>query len=191
LHFPVDDPFRFLLISGSLRRGSTNTAVLQTAAVIAPAGTVATRYDGVAALPAFNPDDDRLPLAPSVAALRAQVREADALVFSTPEYAGALPGSFKNVLDWCVGDDQPGSIYEKPVGWINVSSTGAVHAHDSLRLVLGYVNAVVVESACMHVPVARQLVGSDGLFDDPGVRAHIIASLTALADWRATASQER
>jgi NAD(P)H-dependent FMN reductase len=176
--------FRILLISGSLRNGSTNTATLRTAAGRAPEGIEATLFDGMAVLPAFNPDDDVEPQAPSVAGLRAQVRAADALVFSTPEYAGALPGSFKNLLDWCVGDDQPGSIYQKPVGWINVSSTGAAHAHDSLRLVLGYVSATIVESACVHVPVARKLVGPEGLIDDPVVQGQIVTSLTALSRGR-------
>ena len=54
------------------------------------------------------------------------------MLFSTPEYAGALPGSFKNLLDWTVGDDQPGSMNGKPVAWVNVSPRGAEHAHESL-----------------------------------------------------------
>ena len=66
-------------------------------------------------------------LHPAVAELRAAVRETDAVLFSTPEYAGALPGSFKNLLDWMIGDDKPGSIYEKPVAWINPSAHGAVN----------------------------------------------------------------
>ena len=40
------------------------------------------------------------------------------MLFSTPEYAGALPGSFKNLLDWTVGG---GETYGMPVGWVNVS----------------------------------------------------------------------
>ena len=57
----------------------------------------------------------------------ATIADADAVMFSTPEYAGALPGSFLNLLDWTIGG---GEIYEKPVAWINVatSPTGAVKA---------------------------------------------------------------
>ena len=93
---------RLLLVSGSTRRCSTNTAALRALRDLAPAGVHATLYDGLADLPAFDPDQDQQ--APSaVGQLRAQLAAADAVVFSTPEYAGTLPGSFKNLLDWTVG----------------------------------------------------------------------------------------
>src|SRR5262245_47617968 len=113
------DRVRLLLVSGSLRRLSTNTAVLRTAQAVAPSGVTTVLYANLATLPPFNPDDDVAPLDPAVADLRAQIRAAHGVMFSVPEYAGGLPGTFKNLLDWSIGDDQPGSIYEKPVGWIN------------------------------------------------------------------------
>jgi len=137
-----------LCISGSLRAASTNSAVLRTACALAPASVHAVLYDAMADLPHFNPDDDVEPLHPAVASLRSRIRSVDALLFSTPEYAGALPGSFKNLLDWTIGDDKPGSIYEKPVAWINAAPRGAVAAHESLRAVLGYAHARIIESAC-------------------------------------------
>jgi chromate reductase len=93
-------------------------------------------FDGMALLPHFNPDDDTEPLPAPVADLRARIAAADAVLFSTPEYAGALPGSFKNLLDWTIGG---GEIYQKPVAWINVSTmpTGAAGARvpsDSARI---------------------------------------------------------
>jgi len=94
---------RVLMVSGSLRHGSTNTAMLETARACAPDGVEAVLYEGLDALPHFNPDDDVEPLHPAVAELRAAIDAADALLFSTPEYAGALPGSFKNLLDWTIG----------------------------------------------------------------------------------------
>ncbi len=96
-----------LLVSGSLRAGSTNTALLRTAQRVAPPEITAVLYDGLARLPHFNPDDDRPPLHPAVAELRLAIRASDAILFCTPEYAGALPGSFKNLLEWTIGDDQP------------------------------------------------------------------------------------
>ena len=126
----IDRPVRILLVSGSLRAGSTNTALLTTAVAVAPEGVVTTFYDGLDSLPHFNPDDDveGEPLPAAAADLRVQLDAADAVLFSTPEYAGALPGSFKNFLDWTVG----GGTYEKPVAWVNASSspTGAASAHD-------------------------------------------------------------
>jgi hypothetical protein len=79
-----------VLASGSLRSGSTNTAVLKTAAAATPDSITATLYRGMAQLPHFNPDDDRdgEPVHAAVAGLRAEVGSAQALLICTPEYAG-------------------------------------------------------------------------------------------------------
>ncbi|MFD0535669.1 NADPH-dependent FMN reductase [Actinomadura luteofluorescens] len=108
-----------LMLCGSLRKGSTNEAALRTAQAVAPDGLDTTLYAGMGDLPHFNPDDDREPPHPAVAGLRAAIGAADAVLICTPEYAGALPGSFKNLLDWTIGG---GEIYEKPVAWLNVAS---------------------------------------------------------------------
>lgn len=176
-------PCRILLISGSLRSGSTNAAVLQTLSDVAPAGVTAVLYDGMGRLPHFNPDDDRegeaVPAA--VADLRAAIREADALLVCTPEYAGALPGALKNLLEWTVGD---AGIYGKPVAWINAAGpaapTGARDAHESLRKVLGYVGAEIVEDACVRIPVTRDAVGRDGTIADPSLRCGIAETVSSL-----------
>jgi chromate reductase len=169
---PPEDPVRLLLISGSIRSGSSNSAVLRTVAAIAPAGVRAELYERLAALPHFNPDDDFDPLPPAVIEMRAGIAAADAVLFCTPEYAGALPGSFKNLLDWTVGG---GEISGRPVAWINAAGqaapTGGANAHDSLRIVLGYTGAEIVEAACVRIPIARQMVGEDGLIGDDGVRS--------------------
>lgn len=168
-----------LLVSGSTRAASTNTALLRTAAALEPQRT-AWGVD-LKALPAFDPDDDRDPLPPAVATLRAGLAASDAVLFCTPEYAGALPGSFKNLLDWTVGGaEMPG----RPVGWVNAASvaapTGGAGAHTELATVLGYVGARVVDTACRRVPLTRDLVGAAGLIADPGVRAELRAALDAL-----------
>ncbi len=171
---------RILLISGSTRNGSTNTAVLRTAQAVAADGVETVWFDRMTALPHFNPDDDKEPLHPVVAELRREIAGAQAVLFSTPEYAGALPGSFKNLLDWTVGG---GEIYRKPVAWINASSspTGAADAHASLAKVLGYLSVDVVNSACESIPVARGQVGEDGLIVDADIRARIADVLSRLA----------
>lgn len=175
---------QLLLISGSLRAGSTNTAVLETARVVAPDGLATVLYGGMGGLPHFNPDDDCEGEAvhAAVAELRAQVGAADALLVCTPEYAGALPGAMKNLLEWTVGD---AGTYRKPVAWINASGpaapTGGADAHDSLRKVLGFVGADVVDGACVRVPLTRDTVGPDGTIVDPQIREQIATALTALA----------
>ena len=170
---------RILLISGSTRSGSGNTAALRTVRATAPDGIAAELYEGLAALPAFNADQDERPPA-AAAELRARIAAADALLFCTPEYAGTLPGSLKNLLDWTVGG---GEIYGKPVGWVNVAVGGrGAGAEEHLALVLRYVGAVAVDGACVRVPVPREAVGPDGIITDPEIRTGLGAALAALAE---------
>jgi NAD(P)H-dependent FMN reductase len=170
---------RILLISGSTRHGSGNTATLRTVQAIAPDGITAEIYGGLAALPAFSPDEDEQPPGPA-AELRARIAAADALLFCTPEYAGTLPGSLKNLLDWTVGG---GEIYGKPIGWINVAAGGrGTGAEEHLAMVLRYVGAVAVERACVRVPVPRDAVGPDGIIADPAIRAELLSALMTLAE---------
>jgi chromate reductase, NAD(P)H dehydrogenase (quinone) len=74
-------------------------------------------------------------------------------------------------------------MYGRRVAWINASGlpTGAADAHASLRKVLGYLSAEIVEEACAHVPVPRHAVGEDGLIADPQLRERIAGALRALA----------
>jgi NAD(P)H-dependent FMN reductase len=175
----VRSPIRALLISGSTRSGSTNGAALATLRAFAPPASTAVLYDGLSALPAFNPDDDRDPLPAAVAELRAQIAAADALVICTPEYAGTLPGSLKNLLDWTVGGTE---ISGKPVAWINVANPGRGRgAIATLETVLGYVGADLVTTACVTAPIARELVGADGVVTDAALRDELTGVWSSLA----------
>jgi chromate reductase, NAD(P)H dehydrogenase (quinone) len=174
---------RALLVSGSTRAGSVNTAALATVAALAPPGVTAVTYEGLAALPAFNPDHDgdRLPGEP--ARLRQEIALASVVWISTPEYAGSLPGSLKNLLDWTVGG---GQLYHKPVAWLDVAAEGrGSGASNALLTVLGYVGADIVEAACRRIPVDRAAVGPDGTVTDPGFRAAMAAAWNGLLEIRA------
>ncbi len=171
---------RILLVSGSTRGASTNTAALRTLLAVAPEWVNATLYTGLADLPAFNPDDDREPLPPAAAGLRQQIAAADAVLFCTPEYAGGLPGSLKNLLDWTVGG---GEMYGKPVAWINVAAEGrGAGAQESLARVLGYVGAAAIEPACRHLPLARAAARPGAAVTDPAFRAGLVDVLRAILD---------
>src|SRR5512142_2089036 len=167
----MPEPTTILLISGSTRQRSTNTPALRPAAVLAPPGIRAVLCDGLADLPAFSPDapDDRPH--PAVADLRQRLTEADAVLFCTPEYAGTLPGSLKNLLDWTVGT---GELNGKPVAWLTVAAPGRGEgAEATLRLVLRYVDARVIDDACHRVFVHRDAVGPDGTVTNAATRADI------------------
>ncbi|MET8699065.1 NADPH-dependent FMN reductase [Kitasatospora sp. NPDC058032] len=176
---PIDR--HILLLPGSLRAGSVNETVLRTAAAVALAteGIATTYYTGLAGLPHFNPDLDTDPLPEPVTALRAAIEAADALLICTPEYAGTLPGAFKNLLDWTVGGIE---IADKPAAWINAAGTGrGLGAEATLGTVLRYTGAAVVEGACVRLPLVRGDVGADGLVADPLVRDRIGEALVRLA----------
>jgi NAD(P)H-dependent FMN reductase len=173
-----------VLVSGSARRGSTNTAVLQTAAAVAGHDIATVLLGGIGELPLFNPDADRegVPPDPRVAAMRSAIAAADAVLICTPEYAGALPAAMKNVLEWTIGD---AGTYGKPVAWINAAGpaapSGAADAHESLAKVLRYAGAEIVADACVRVPVTREMVDDDGLIADETARAAIADAVRRLA----------
>src|SRR6476661_8984174 len=111
---------RVVAISGSLRVGSANSAMLLAAASVAPKGLDIVVYEGIGALPHFNPDlDGEGATAPgTVAAFRALLASAEGVVISSPEYAHGVPGSLKNALDWLVSD---GLLVGKRVVLVNAT----------------------------------------------------------------------
>lgn len=171
--------FSLVLIAGGIRRGSVSDAVVRTAATLPSERHVARPYAETHLLPHFNPALEGAGLPETVTRLRAALAGADGFMFSTPEYAGALPGALKNLLEWAIG----GWMYQKPVGWINTSTapSGAVRAHESLHTVLNYTGALTIPDACVHVPVGRESVDPSGLISDAGIRAGIAAALETLS----------
>ena len=170
-------PLRILAISGSLRARSSNTSLLRLAIDVAPDGLEIVMYDGLATLPHFNPDDDvDVPPAP-VAALRAQVGEADGLLFCSPEYAHGVPGSLKNALDWLVASLE---LPHKPVALLN-ASPWATHAQASLVETLTVMSTRIIHEACVTIPVARGDVDADGAIESAEIRQEVRAALDTFA----------
>ncbi len=163
---------RLLLLSGSTRSGSTNNAALAAVAAAAPPHWVTDLYSGLADLPAFNPDNDvpeRLPK--PVVNLRKRIGSADVVLICTPEYAGTLPGAFKNLLDWTVGGVE---MSERRVAWMNVAAPSRGHgAIQTLELVLRYVGATLLENACCDIPVPSASIGTDGTVNDSRLAARL------------------
>jgi len=168
------------MIIGSVRQGSVNSAVINAAASLLPDGFTATVDGRLGALPHFNPDLDQDPLPPEIVELRRLIDESSALLFSTPEYAGAMPGALKNLLEWTVGGVE---TTHKPIGWINPSSMPmrAANTYVSLKTVLEYTDATVVDEACIDHPVSRSLIYDNGLIIDPDARKAIRRGVVALS----------
>ena len=166
-------------ISGSLRARSSNAALLRAAARVAPPGVRVTMYEGLGALPHFNPDLDEEGSTPpaAVASLRRLLIDADAVLISSPEYAHGVPGAMKNLLDWLVST---GELVGKPVALLNASPSGGSYAQSSLLETLRTMNWNVVEAACRVAPfVPRKILGE--LTDDAAldVLASAMAALLA------------
>jgi chromate reductase, NAD(P)H dehydrogenase (quinone) len=101
----------------------------------------------------------------AVARLRAEVDAAQALLFSTPEYAGSLPGSLKNLLDWLVDG---GDLNGRPAAWLSVAAPGQDEsALTALQTALSYGNAKLLRPACIRVPLDPAAVDAQGLVTDP------------------------
>jgi NAD(P)H-dependent FMN reductase len=96
-----------------------------------------------------------------------------------------LPGTFKNLLDWTVGGAE---ICGKPVAWVNTAAAGrGGGAEATLRTVLTFTGADIVESACARIPVERRMVGADGTITDPDVceqLSEVLRRLATTSDFR-------
>jgi chromate reductase len=163
---------RVLGLSGSLRRGSHNRALLRAAAVALPAGAELVEWDRLAELPAYDEDLDT-PLAPEpVRALREAIAAADALLIATPEYNASLPGALKNALDWASRPYASNPLRGKPAVVVGASSGlfGAVWAQAEARKVLRTIGAHVLERE-LPVGQADDAWAPDGTLRDPELQA--------------------
>jgi NAD(P)H-dependent FMN reductase len=151
--------------------------LLEAAAQLAPDGVRLDLYDGVAALPHFNPDHDASAIA-EVVELTRRVREADGFIVSTPEYARGIPGSLKNALDWLVGGD---GFVEKPFMLLNASDRSQ-HAQRALIDVLRTMSGVAVDDAFLTVPLLGKNLDLEALLGDSQYAAPIRSRLATFAN---------
>lgn len=170
------DEVEFVLIPGSTRAASRNNAALRAVHSLAPRSVL---YDRLAFLPQFDPDADPESDA-EVSTLRATLAASDVVVISTPEYAGSLPGSMKNLIDWTVGTSD---LHQKPVAWINVAATGrGTGAGKDLAHVLSYVDAQVLIPGGLQLPLDPGFVGAQGEITDQGYVARLLKGVVEIAD---------
>src|SRR6266852_724062 len=171
---------KIFAISGSLRSGSHNGALLRATAEEAPRDVDIELWDGLKEIPPFDQDDEIDPSAP-VEAFREVVRDDDAVVFATPEYNSLIPGALKNALDWASRPIASNVFRNKPVAVIGASTGmfGAVWAQAELRKVLGAMGARVaeVEIAVGH---AGEKFDDEGRLLDEDVRTQLRDALAVL-----------
>ncbi len=161
-----------LAMSGSLRKDSTNTALLEAARLLAPAHVEMQVWNGQGQLPQFTPDLETAP-PPEVQEFRDLVGRADGLLIACPEYARGVPGAFKNALDWLVGGET--FVCKKFALWN--ASPRAHEAQKSLRMVLETMSGICVEEAALALPLIKQQVTAQSIAVHPQWSPMIAAAL--------------
>jgi len=165
-------------ISGSLRTVSLSTALLKTAATLAPCDVKLMVYDGIGNLPHFNPELDTEPAPPAVSDFRSQLNSSAGVVISTPEYAHGIPGTLKNALDWLVAS---GELCEKPVALFSASPY-ARFAPASLIETLTVMMAQLIPDAFINIsPHCGLENGELQKTGSVGLSTHVERALAAFA----------
>jgi chromate reductase len=164
---------RILAVSGSLQARSSNGALLHALAAefgdatTATTATTATFTRALHELPPFNIDTDVEPALAAVREWRAELMQAEVVLFATPEYAFGIAGSLKNALDWVVGS---GELVNKQVVLLGASTleTGAGFALEALERTIRVMSADVV--GVQSIPFVRAKVNAEGLVTDEATR---------------------
>lgn len=151
-------------LSGSLRKASFNSGLLRAAAELAPEGTTIEIGD-IGQVPLYNGDEEAAHGLPaSVKMLQAQLAAADGLLLSTPEYNNAIPGVFKNVIDWMSRGEGLKTFAGKPVAIMGASpgGFGTILSQNAWLPVLRTLKAELWAEGRLMVSRAG------GLYDDQG-----------------------
>jgi chromate reductase len=185
---------RVLGVAGSLRADSHNRRLLEAAADQLPPEAELIIFEDLKAVEPFDETDEHEHGGglPGADAFIAAIRDADAVLFATPEYNGSIPGVLKNAIDWASRPTPATSpLANKPVAVIG-ASTGmfaGVWAQAELRKSLGLAGARVLDQE-LAVPAAHQAFTDEGRLAR-GVTRRRLREVLAQLDEHATARQDR
>jgi chromate reductase len=170
-------------ISGSLRAGSFNTALLRAAVELAPAGMRIDSFDRLRDLPHYDQDLDTAEPPAAVRALREEIRAADGLLIVTPEYNYGVPGVLKNAVDWASRPLATSPLAGKPIAMTSAAPGlfGGVRAQLALRQSFLWTGSVVVGKPEVMVGQARERFDAEGRLVDEISQRLVVSLLEALA----------
>ncbi len=174
---------KILGMTGSLRRGSYNMAALKAAQKLLPEGARMEIAD-LSAIPFFNEDEEAKGIPAAAEEFRRSVKEADALLISTPEYNYSIPPVLKNALDWASrGDDAP--TRDKPLAIMSASPgmLGGARVQYQLRQMCVALDARVLNKPEVFISGAHQKFDDRGNLTDERTRRAISKLLLALMDF--------
>jgi chromate reductase len=172
---------RILGISGSLRKGSYNTALLYAAKKMMPDNSELEIFD-LSGIPEYNQDTESNP-PEKVVKLKRKIKEADALLISTPEYNYSIPGVLKNAIDWSSRPDNP--FDEKPAAIMSASigAMGGSRAQYHLRQIFIFLNVYAVVKPEVIVTFASEKISENGELKDTEVQKRIGSLLNKLIEF--------
>ena len=180
---PHDQQLKVLGISGSLRRGSYNTAALRAAISVTPERMAIEPFD-IAPIPVYNDDVRQQGFPPPVEEFRTRIRQADALLIVTPEYNYSIPGVLKNAIDWASRPpDQP--FNGKPIAIMGASPgmLGTARAQYHLRQCFVFLNGLVLNRPEVMIANAPSRFDPEGRLTDEPTLKIIRTLLESLRDW--------
>ena len=177
-------PLRVLGIAGSLRKGSYNRSLLRAAIELAPASLAISPFDRIGEIPLYDADREAAGLPDAVVALKAAMRECDAILFATPEYNHSIPGLLKNAIDWASRPAADPAFGGKPAGIIGATpGLGAtIRAQMALRQTLDGAAFVMGQPEVLIARAAEKFDESGSLTDET-TRRVLGRFLTALEAW--------
>jgi chromate reductase len=172
--------YRCIAFSGSLRQGSTNTALVRLAQRIAPPELQIEWLDWVDQLPWMNPDLERDP--PEILQRWwTALRETDALIVGMPEYNWSPTPLAKNALDWATRPPPDRAIAGTVVAFLGAGGrSGAAKGQENLTLVLGFMGAVMVAQPPVTLSMIGDRIDADGNTDDQEIIDAVAAKLAAV-----------
>jgi chromate reductase, NAD(P)H dehydrogenase (quinone) len=181
----MNKPVRILGIAGSLRRGSYNRAALRAATKLLPEGATLDLFE-LDGIPGFNQDDEQNP-PEKVVELKRRVREADAILFVTPEYNYSVPGVLKNAIDWASRPYGESAWSGKPAAIMGASigAIGTARAQYHLRQMMVFLNMFPVNQPEVMIGNAADRFDAEGNLTDETTKDYIRKLLQALAEWTA------
>ncbi|MDX2206769.1 MAG: NADPH-dependent FMN reductase [Gemmatimonadales bacterium] len=178
-------PLSLVMLSGSLRTGSFNTALLRALQELAPDTLRLTMLEW-RTVPVYDGDcEDREGIPAVVTELQAAIRASDGLVIATPEYNHSIPGGFKNLLDWLSRGPMPHGLHGVPTAILgaSVGTIGTTRAQAILRQTLAALNAPTMPSPQVLVTDANNRFGADGSLTDQATRNFVGNWLVAVERW--------
>lgn len=173
---------KILGISGSLRAKSYNTAALKALHELLPPGVSLTEAD-ISDIPLYNDDVREQGWPPAVERLRKQIDQADAIVFSTPEYNYSVPGVLKNAIDWASRPPQQ-PFAGKPAAIMGASpgAIGTARAQYHLRQIGVFLDLQFINKPEVMIGGAAERFDANGKLTHEATREFLKTMVTALVD---------